>query len=112
MTLLDRNKNIVARVQEARSFWQRTRGLMFRSHWDKDLTLWIHRCNSIHTGFMRFPIDAVFVNRKLVVKKIVKNMKPWNLVLPVWSASSVFEFVAGAGKTDGLEVGDQLYVGD
>ena len=73
--------------------------------------MWIHRCNSIHTGFMSFSIDAVFVNKKLVVKKIIRDLKPWRLVLPIFSADSVFEFASQNAKVNSLKIGDQLYVG-
>ena len=106
-----KENKILAEVQVAKSFFDRSRGLMFCKSWPKDKTLWIHRCNSIHTGFMNFAIDAIFVDRQLRIAKLVKDLHPWKLVLPIWSSSSVFEFVSGHGKLDGLEVGDQLYVG-
>lgn len=84
---------------------------MFRSHWDKDTTLWIHRCNSIHTMFVWFPIDVVFVDKNLVVKKIIENLPAWRMIFPVMSAQSVFEFVSGHKKVAHIKIGDQLHVG-
>lgn len=111
MMILRNDHTTLAKVIEAKSFLQRSRGLMFRKDWNSETTMWIHRCNSIHTCFMHFPIDVVFVNRKLIVKKIILNIKPWKMTLPVLSASSVFEFKSGENKISHINVGDQLYVG-
>lgn len=111
LTNLSQNNLEISNVVEAKTFWQRSRGLMFRHHWEKNTALWIHRCNSIHTAFMHFPIDAVFVDKNLVVQKIFRELKSWRLVLPIWSARSVFEFCSEADITKNLQPGDQLHVG-
>ena len=61
---------------------------------------------------MKFPIACVFVDRNLVVQKIFAEVKPWRLVLPVWSASSVFELPVLAVQQAQLKKGDRLYVVD
>lgn len=67
------------RVRVASSFWARVRGLMFVKDLPADEGLLIERCNSIHTCFMRFPIDATFFDAQGNVVKVVKNIKPWRL---------------------------------
>ena len=106
---------LAEKVQQATNICQRTRGLMFRDSWDAETSLWIHRCNSIHTAFVRFPIDVVFVDKNLQVKKVILGIKPWRLIPPVFSASSVFEFVSCDENkllVSQLKPGDQLHVGD
>lgn len=103
------NLNVADKLLVAKSFWARTKGLLGRKNLPNDEALWIHRCNSIHTFFMNFPIDLVFVSKDLVVKDIRKDVQPGKLVWPVWSASSVIEFMAGT-VGEKVRVGDQLHV--
>lgn len=107
-----KNQEILAEIVEARSFSERLRGLMFRSSWPAERTLWIHRCNSIHTFFVRFDIDAVFVDRNLIIKKIYHRLPPRRVTFPIFSAKSVFEFSAGEVEKLELCEGDELYVGE
>jgi len=61
--------------------------------------------------FMRFPIDAVFVDKKGVVVKIYERLLPWIGMVPfVWRADKVAELPAGAIERYRIEVGDQLRV--
>ncbi len=99
-------------VEDAKAFYARLRGLLGRDSLSQRSTLWIEPCNSIHTFFMRFTIDAIFVDEDLIVRRVVRNLKPWRLVPPVTGAQSVFEFAAGAVGQDVVREGDQLYVGD
>ncbi len=112
MGLLNVTKNtpIVENVAEAKSFTSRIRGLIGRPTISEDETLWFDNCTSIHTCFMKFPIDVVFVSRDFKVKAIYETVQPWRLILPVWGAKSVFEFKAGKVKQTQIHVGDQLHV--
>lgn len=96
-------------VLEAKTFLERTQGLLGRSTLPEQQTLLIKNCNSIHTWFMKFTIDAVFVNRSLKVKAIRKNISPWKFIFPILTARHVFEFSAGHLPPN-LEIGDQLNV--
>ena len=72
--------------------------------------MWLKPCNSIHMMFMRFAIDAVFLDPSLRVKKVYVRLSPWwGIVWFVRGASSVLELPAGAAQ--GLQVGDQLSFG-
>lgn len=62
---------------------------------------------SIHTAFVRFPIDAVFLDSELKVMKIAHDMNPWRLK-GFWGASSVLELAAGECRRLGVETGDRL----
>src|SRR5918992_3438747 len=57
----------------------RLRGLLGRSRLASGEGLLIRPTSAIHTCFMRFPIDAVFLDRDLVVVKIVSNLRPWRV---------------------------------
>lgn len=86
-------------------------GLIGRKNLKTEQGLWIHHCRSIHTCFMKFPIDCVFVDKILKVKSVKENVKPWRLVFSEPSADSVIELPAGAVNRLNITIGDQLYVG-
>ncbi len=91
----------------------RTKGLLGRTSLPEGEGLWIKRCNSIHTVFMKFPIDAVFVDDDLKVISIYHTLKPWRITRLHLKASSVFELPAGTlEKLGGVRVGEQLLVRD
>lgn len=66
-------------VRVARTFRERVLGLMFKKDLPDGDGLLIERCNAIHTCFMRFPIDATFMDAEGNVVKVVRNIKPWRL---------------------------------
>lgn len=80
------------RAVVARSFLQRAKGLLGRSGLEKGTGMLILKCNCIHTCFMRFPIDAVFLDAHGEVVKTVRNIRPWRLcVWGGWRAKMVLE---------------------
>ena len=104
-------QNIIPNLEVASNFWSRGKGLLGRAGLNEDQALWIHHCNSIHTFFMKFSIDCVFVDKNLRVKAIRTDVKPGRMVMPIWGASSVFEMKSGTAEKLNIQVGDQLHVG-
>lgn len=102
---------LIPNLEVAETMQTRGLGLLGRSSLAEDQALWILRCNSIHTFFMKFAIDCVFVDKNLKVKAIYKDVRPWRLVLPVWGARSVIEMASGVSSKLNISVGDQLNVG-
>lgn len=113
-TLLNKSKKtqLSNKVVSANSFTERLVGLIGRRSMDINETLWISQCNWIHTLFMRFSIDVIFVDDQLIVCDIKQNIRPWKLSSPVFKAQSVFEFSAGTISSKKVNIGDQLYVGN
>lgn len=111
MKLHNKSKSILIAdsLEKADTFFSRTQGLIGRSTLPKGATLWIPRCNWIHTCFMKFSIDVIYVDKHLKVCRVDENIKPWRFGKPVFKAKSVFEFSAG-GLTSIPEIGDQLDV--
>lgn len=105
------NRTLIADLEVASTFLSRGKGLLGRTNLPAEKALWIHHCNSIHTFFMKFAIDCVFVDKNLKVRAIRKDVRPWRLVLPVWGAASVIEMASGTVSNENVSVGDQLYVG-
>lgn len=109
--LMKKEHILIPELEIADNFWSRGKGLLGRDGLSSEGGLWIPRCSSIHTFFMKFAIDCVFVDKKLKVKAVFKNVKPGRLILPVWGASSVFELPAHRSEELKIQVGDELYVG-
>lgn len=84
------------KAEVARSFAERARGLIGRRSLAPGEGMLILKCNAIHTCFMRFPIDAVFLDRDDHVVKTVRDIRPWRLfVWGGWRAKKVLETAAG-----------------
>ena len=98
---------VCRRCTVADTFGARFRGLMGRRRLAAGEGLLIRPANSIHTFFMRFPIDVVFVDRHDAVVKIVPGLRPWRLA---WArrAKSTLELRAGSCEAMGLATGARL----
>lgn len=82
-------------AEVAETFAERAKGLIGRSGLPKGHGLLILRCNCIHTFFMRFSIDATFLDRQNRVVRVVRNIRPWRLwVWGGWRAVKVLETAA------------------
>lgn len=101
--------NLVAeRATQADSFFLRLRGLLGRSALEPGEGLWIDRCRMVHTFFMRFPIDAAFLDREGSVVRIFSDLKPWRVSGWVREAAGVLELAAGRAQALGVRTGDRL----
>ncbi|MGE4234488.1 MAG: DUF192 domain-containing protein [Bacteriovoracia bacterium] len=90
--------------ETADTFFSRFRGLMGRDSAGGGLLL--QSCNSIHTFFMKIPIDVIYLDKDLKVLKVVHSMKPWRVDFPVFGADSVLELESGRGRE--IQPGDVL----
>ena len=81
----------------ARTHWSRFRGLMATdsSRFTRGQGLWISPSHGIHTFAMRFPIDAVYLDRERIVIHIEEGLKPWRLAAVRVQATSVIEVPTG-----------------
>ena len=85
----------------------RMRGVIGWRHLRNGEGVLIRPTFSIHTAFVRFSIDAVFLDRELKVLSVAQDMKPWRLA-GFWGANSVLELAAGECRRLGVETGDRL----
>ena len=92
---------------KADTFSSRLFGLIPRKTLGPDEGLWLDPCAMIHTCFMSFPIDAVFLDSGHKVVKIVPSLRPWRFSPWVYEAESVLEFPAGCASSV-LAEGDLL----
>ncbi|MBV8194334.1 MAG: DUF192 domain-containing protein [Candidatus Dormibacteraeota bacterium] len=95
-------------VAVAESMWSRFCGLMGRRELPDGHGLCIKPCSSIHMFFMRFPIDAVFVDGDGRVLKIYHSIKPWRATGFVRRAKACLELATGTALAHQLDVGDTV----
>ncbi len=99
---------IASRAEQARSFWARLRGLMFRAALPEGGGLVIEPNTSIHTFWMRFPIDVIFVDRANRVVGLVAAMPPNRPYAGARGAHRTVELPAGCIAASATTIGDLL----
>jgi uncharacterized protein len=92
---LTRNSELAARVEIAGSGGDRRKGLLGRKSLPVGEGLWIVPCEAVHTFFMRFAIDLIYLDRKHRVVKTKENVRPWRLSACL-RAHSVLELPLGS----------------
>ncbi|RJX19237.1 MAG: DUF192 domain-containing protein [Ammonifex sp.] len=102
-----RNKVLAGKLLIADRFWQRMIGLLGKQQLSPNEGLLITPCSAVHTLFMRFPIDVLFVSRDFIVLKAVENLRPWRFA-GCNRARLVIELRAGTVAQTGTAVGDKL----
>ena len=103
-----RNGAVVAsRVEVAEDAASRSKGLLGRASMAADEGLWIVPCPMIHTFFMKFAIDVLFLDKERNVVRVMEDLKPWRVSPWVWRARSVLELAGGTLKGT-VKVGDGI----
>ena len=105
-----RDRVISEKCELARTFWSRGRGLLGRDGLDEGQGLLIYPSSSIHTFFMRFAIDVIFVDRDDRVVGLREAMPPGLPYAGARKARYVIELRPGVIRTSETCVGDQLRV--
>ena len=105
-----RGTTVGERVRVASSSVDRSVGLLRTPEVLPGEGLWIERSPSIHMFFMRYAIDAVFVDKEHRVTQVAANLRPWRVVLWARGARDCLELRAGAAGESGTQAGDQLQV--
>lgn len=90
------NIQIASEVIEADTMLRKMKGLMFAEGMDGYDGLLFTRAPSIHTFFMKFPIDVLFLNKNKKIIKIIRNLKPWRLTRTYFTAYQTLELMGGA----------------
>jgi uncharacterized membrane protein (UPF0127 family) len=93
----------------AESIIDRLIGLMFREKIIGAEGLLIDPCRSIHTFFMRYSLDIIFLNSEYRIIKIIRDMKPWRMTWIYFRANKTLELPAGKFPAE-LKEGDILVV--
>ena len=100
-------REIAGKAILADSFFKRFKGLMFGKKMDGYDAIVIKPCKSIHTFFMRYSIDVIFLNKELKIIKINRNLRPWRITSVCLFAEQVIELESGRVDKN-LKKGDEL----
>jgi uncharacterized membrane protein (UPF0127 family) len=107
----DGGEPVCERCSVAQSPLTRLRGLLGRAGLGPQEGLLIRPTSAIHTCFMRFPIDAVFLSRELVVVGVQAELRPWR-VAARRGAKAVLELPAGESRRRGIQPGERFRLAD
>ena len=99
-------QDLVPRIEIADGLRARMKGLLGRDGLGRGRALWIESCGIVHTFFMRFPLDLVFVDRECRVTRIVFGVPPGRVAWGGLRARRVLEMEAGWFPRDALRPGD------
>lgn len=94
----------------ATNVWLRLKGLLGTESLADGEGLLIRPCQSIHTFFMAYPIDVLFVDRYSRIVHLCRAMAPYRVSRYVWRAKFVIELPAGTIDRTGTQVGDLLTI--
>lgn len=106
---LTRNTVLAESAEVADTSAKRRTGLLRHDHLDPGDGLWIVPCESVHSLFMKFAIDLVYLDRNKKVRKVRHRMVPWRLSACL-AAHSILELPAGMVEATGTREGDQLAI--
>lgn len=105
--LLLNPEKIIINVSVTGSSFERLAGLLFRPKLMNGEGLLISKCNSVHSCFMRYAIDLIYLNQKYEVTKLVRNFEPFCFSLD-FKAKHVLELPAGEIDRLGVVLGDNF----
>ena len=101
---------LVERGWVADTAWLRVKGLLGRAGLEPGNGVLIEPCNSIHSMWMRFRFDALFLSRDGEVLHVIPAMKAWRISRVVFGAHAVLETPAGVAEATGTQKGDRLAI--
>ena len=99
-------EQIAAEVIKANNFFSKLFGLTVRKKLKDKEGFLIENCSSIHTFWMRYGIDVIFLDKKNLVLAIYHNIKPFRATPFIRNACCVLELKPGTIEKTSLEVGD------
>ena len=106
-----KSQEIIATLKFANSYFSRLKGLMFKKKLDYVLVLKpksnLRISSSVHSLFMRFAIDLVFLDNKKKVVEVAK-LSPWKFYIPKRSADYILEMKQGSIEKYQIAIGDKL----
>ncbi|WP_162920104.1 DUF192 domain-containing protein [Paenisporosarcina cavernae] len=108
---LSHSENVIAKnVKKAYSFPKRLRGLLFTKSLDPHSGIHIKPCRSVHTYFMKYPIDIVYLDKQNRIVGLEHFVSPGKRGLHFESAYSVLELAAGRIEELGLQEGQPINI--
>lgn len=108
ITNISNNSVVFSNGEVAKTFWQRFLGLMGRKSISSDYALVFYNASSIHMFFMRIALDLIFLDKKMRVMRIAKNVQPWRMV---YCKGAYCTIECGAGKADEKNIKENDQIG-
>jgi uncharacterized membrane protein (UPF0127 family) len=108
---LTRHTVLATCMEVAESSAKRNKGLLGRKCLAPGEGLWISPCEAVHTFWMQFPIDLVYLDRKNRIRKLVSAVPPWRLSACL-RAHSILELPSGTIRQSQTQHGDTLEFSD
>jgi len=105
---LERGTVLATRAKLASSYVDRFFGLMMRKGVEEGGGLLLTKSSSVHSFFMRFRFDAIYLDREGRVVKIVPSMRQWWVSFGGRGAKDTLELPAGVAASTGTQPGDML----
>lgn len=103
---ITKNTTLAESAEIADNLFKRLKGLMGRPCLEAGAGMLLKPCNSIHTFFMRFPIDVAFMDRKNQLIKIYHSLEPWRISGVFFNALYCLELPAGTLVLTHTQEGD------
>ena len=112
MKITNQTKSIILAEQAilAGTPFKRIKGLLGKKSLEKGQALILRPCTSIHTFFMGFALDVLFVNKDNRVVKAVSSIKPFRITGVYFSSSFAIELPAGTIQATGTSIGDTILI--
>jgi uncharacterized membrane protein (UPF0127 family) len=101
--------SIATSIERAVTRATRRRGLLGRDGLEPGTAMILEPCAAVHTAFMRFALDLLFVDREGYAVKIMRDVPPWRMAFAP-RAHAVVEMAAGSLVQHDICVGDRLYI--
>ena len=110
MRITNRTRNTLlgTRVEQASTWWGRLRGYIGRPEPKRGEGILLVRCNAVHTWWMSFSLDLIFLDERGKVLELKRLVSPWKHTRRVPKARYVLEVPVGTIDTSGTQVGDEL----
>ncbi len=112
MKIINKTKNTILaeEVMVADTPFSRMKGLLGNKEFSKGKAVLIRPCNSIHTFFMRFPIDVLFVDRGNRIIKAISTIKPFRLTPIYLKANFTVELPSGTIQATSTQENDEILI--
>jgi uncharacterized membrane protein (UPF0127 family) len=108
LKIKENNMKIVENVVVADCFFKRLRGLMFTKELPPKSAMLIHPCSSIHTFFMNYTIDVLYLDKNHKILAIDEDMKPGKIGKIRRNAVAVVELTYGKVRENDIKVGQTV----
>jgi len=112
MKIVNKTKNtfLAEDVVIANTLFKRIKGLLGKKEFKKGQALILNPCNSIHTFFMHFPIDVLFVDKDNRVIKAISVFPPFRFSNIYFNSAFVIELPSGTINSTSTSEGDLLLI--